>query len=356
MSQHPLDPLARRAFIAAAGLGLGAGLTAPLARAQVQRQSGAESEAPSAAAQSPAQQPWNGEYWAKRGDVSLCLYRKRIGAPAAGSEALPLLFLVHGSSISARPSFDLAVPGKGEYSLMNVFARYGFDVWTMDLAGYGRSSRTAGNSDVASGVADLKAAMTVVQRQTGRSRMHVFGESSGAIRAGAFAQSDPTLIDRLVLVAFTYKGTGSPTLKDRAKELDYFRTHNTRLRDRAMIRSIFTRDKLASAYDPAMIEALADAELKFGNQVPTGTYLDMTANLPLVDPAKVRSPVLLARGDHDGIATLDDLTDFFKQLANGDRQFAILPNTAHSIVLGRNRALLWHVMREFLTMPAPAAT
>ncbi len=43
-----------------------------------------------------------------------------------------MLFLVHGSSISARPSFDLTVPGGGEYSLMNVFARYGFDVWTMD--------------------------------------------------------------------------------------------------------------------------------------------------------------------------------------------------------------------------------
>ena len=40
---------------------------------------------------------------------------------------------------SARTSFDLAVPGKGEYSLMNVFARYGYDVWTMDHDGYGRS-------------------------------------------------------------------------------------------------------------------------------------------------------------------------------------------------------------------------
>ena len=54
-------------------------------------------------------------------------------------------------------SFDLAAPG-GEYSTMNVFARLGYDVWTMDHEGYGRSMRTAGNSDIASGVEDLKAA------------------------------------------------------------------------------------------------------------------------------------------------------------------------------------------------------
>jgi hypothetical protein len=29
--------------------------------------------------------------------------------------------------------------------------------------------------------------------------------------------------------------------------------------------------------------------------VPTGTYLDMSANLPIVDPLKVQAPVLLGR-------------------------------------------------------------
>jgi hypothetical protein len=34
----------------------------------------------------------------------------------------------------------------------------------------------------------------------------------------------------------------------------------------------------------------------------------MTANLPVVDPARVQAPVLLVRGEHDGIATEEDLT------------------------------------------------
>ena len=100
---------------------------------------------------------WSNEYWAKKGEVSLYMFRKRLGAPKPGEPPRPVLFLVHGSSNSARTSFDMTVPGVGEYSMMNVFARYGFDVWTMDHEGYGRSSRTGGNSDIASGVEDLKA-------------------------------------------------------------------------------------------------------------------------------------------------------------------------------------------------------
>jgi pimeloyl-ACP methyl ester carboxylesterase len=298
---------------------------------------------------------WSGEYWAKKGDVSLYLYRKRFGAPTPGEAARPVLFLVHGSSISSRPTFDLTVPGRGEYSLMNVFARFGFDVWTVDHENYGRSSRTSGNSDIASGVEDLKAATEVVRRETGRDRLDFCGESSGALRAGAFAAERPQRVNRLVLLAFTYKGEGSPTLAKRAEQLAFFRSHNMRPRDRAMIRSIFTRDKPGTS-EPEVAEALADAELKFGEEAPTGTYLDMTANLPVVDPRKVQAPVLLARGEHDGIATVADLTEFFALLPSGDRQFVILPGLAHSLVLGANRQLFWHVMHAFLTMPAPAAT
>ena len=89
------------------------------------------------------------EYSANKGDVKLYLYRKR-AVPQPGA-AQPVLFLVHGSSNSSRSSYDLSVPGKGEYSLMNVMAGYGFDVWTMDHDGYGRSGSSGNNSDIASG-------------------------------------------------------------------------------------------------------------------------------------------------------------------------------------------------------------
>src|SRR6185436_1532815 len=181
----------------------------------------------------------------------LYLYRKR-AAPAAGAPQ-PVLFLVHGSSNSSRSSYDLEVPGKGEYSLMNVMAGYGFDVWTMDHDGYGRSGWSGGNSDIASGVADLKAALPVVMKETGQQKLHMYGTSSGAIRAGAYAQAAPERVDRLILSAFTDKGTGSPEIaRRRAVAEERYRNKPRRLRDAAMIRSIFTRDGLPSAYDPAV--------------------------------------------------------------------------------------------------------
>src|SRR5450631_3964595 len=336
-------PMARRAVIKGAGAGLVAGALAGTLPAQ-------GAEAPAA----EIDKIWSSEYCAKKGDIPLWMYRKRVGAPKAGEPARPVLFFVHGSSVSSRV-FDLNVPGHGEYSVMNEFARYGFDCWTMDHENYGKSGRTSGNADIASGVEDLKVAAELITRETGRQKFHFLGESSGALRAGAYAMVAPERCDRLVFAAFTYKGEGSPTLTKRAEQLAYYRSHNMRKRDRDMIRSIATRDKPGTS-DPAAVEVLADVEMQFGDQVPTGTYLDMTANLPVVKPEKVLSPVLLVRGEYDGIATIADLEEFFNLLPNGDRQFIILPGTAHSVALATNRQLFWHVTRAFLTMPNPIAT
>jgi alpha-beta hydrolase superfamily lysophospholipase len=341
----------RRSFLYRLGLaGAAPALLSAVARETLGAQKSAapkDDEAPSA---TPYKKIWSNEYWAQRGNLKLYLFRKRPNPPHSRQGVEPVLFLVHGSSISGRPTFDLSVPGHGEYSLMNKFAEYGFDVWTMDFSGYGRSSVGEGNSNIADGVEDLKAAVEIVARETGQQRYHFFGESSGALRVGAYAMEQPQRISRLVLAALTYTGEGSPTLTDRAKQLEFYRSHNRRPRDGAMIHSIFTRDKSGTS-EPAVGDALAEAELRFGDSVPTGTYLDMTANLPVIDPQKIHAPVLVARGEYDGIATDEDCLNFYRKLPNSDRQFAILPGMAHSLVLGLNRHQLWHVTRAFLDMP-----
>ena len=344
--------IARRTLLTQAGMGLGAGVGARLSAGFAPATALVAATQPAAAA---AADIWSHQYWAQKDDVKLAMYRKRVGKPGADGKSLAVLFLVHGSSLSALSSYDLSVLG-GEYSLMNVFARYGFDVWTMDHEGYGRSSQTSSNSDIASGVDDLKAAMDIVQRETGRSKVHMFGESSGGIRAGAFAQSAPERVDRLILTAFTYKGSGAAEIERRKQRIAELRANPRRKRDTAMIRSIFNRDGHPSIYNSAMVDALVASETKFGDTVPSGTYLDMAANLPLVDPTKVMSPVLMTRGEWDGNSTNDDLLDFFRQLPNGDRQFTILPNTAHSQGFSKNRQLLWYAMKNFLDAPAPAAS
>lgn len=335
--------LPRRSVLKAAGLGAGFG--AGLLSGAITAASAAE----------PEGDIWSAEYWANKGNVKLNLWRKRVGAPRPGEPARPVVFLVHGSSNSTRSSYDLSVPGKGEYSFMNVLARYGYDVWTMDHDGYGYSGSSGNNSDIASGVEDLKAAMPVVMKEAGQQKVHFYGTSSGGIRAAAYAQAQPERVGKLALSAFTYKGDGAAEIERRRKRIDELRANTRRKRDADMIRSIFTRDGYAQGYDMAVAEAVVAAEMKFGNEIPTGTYLDMAANLPIVDPKKIMAPVLMLRGEHDGNSTNDDLLDFYRQLPNGDRQFVILPQTAHSPGYGKNRHLLYYAVHNFLAAPGPVA-
>lgn len=293
---------------------------------------------------------WSGEYWADKGGVKLYVYRKRATAPQKNGGTLPVLFLVHGSSNSGRSAFDLDVPGHPDYSLMDHFAGLGYDVWTVDHEGYGRSDKTGGNSDIASGADDLAAAMRVVEQETGLTRVCMYGASSGALRAALYAERHPERVTKLMLSALVYTGKGSPTLAKRREKLEEYRANNRRAVDRAFFHSMFTRDKPGTS-EPAVADALADAELALYDSVPTGTYLDMCAHLPLVDPARIICPVLIIRGEYDGIATEEDLLDFFSRLPSKDKQFVFISGLAHAATLSINRHKFWHVMHAFQSVP-----
>lgn len=291
------------------------------------------------------------EHWARRGDVELCLWRKFSPAAQQASPGRPVLVLVHGSSFSARTTFDLAVPGHGEYSTMNMFAKLGYDVWTMDHEGYGRSSHTEGFSFVADGVADLEAAAPVIEAATGRPSFCYFGSSSGALRAGGFANAAPERVARLGLSALVWTGKGSPTLIERAKRIDEWRASNRRIVDEAAYERIFSRDVVGLTI-PELPKTVAAAEMaNGGGSVPNGTYIDMCVNLPLVDPTKISCPVMIFRGDHDGVATDEDVMAFFAALPLREKRLIMVSGQAHNTPLGINRHRFWTMLHEFLTDP-----
>jgi pimeloyl-ACP methyl ester carboxylesterase len=286
------------------------------------------------------------EFWTDKGDVKLYIYRKRLDD---GNEAKPVLFLVHGSTPSSRGSYDLQVPGR-EYSLMDRMAGLGWDVWTMDHEGYGRSTHSGRHCGIMVGVEDLKAAMAAVEKATGRSSLMMYGQSSGAIRAGVFAMHEPARVERLILDAFTYTGADAPEIDRRRAAADKYRANPGRSVDLATYLSIFNRDK-PGTYEPIVAQALAEEELKHGDTVPSGTYLDMAVNMPMVDPRRVQCPVCLIRAEHDGNASEAELFEFFKLLPNHDKQFMFLAGLTHAGMLGVNRHRIWHVMQEFLSYP-----
>jgi len=284
------------------------------------------------------------EHWIKKnGDIKLFLWQK----PAVGAPKGTILF-VHGSSMASQPTFDLQVPGRPHSSAMEWFAEKGFETWTMDNEGYGRSDKSRPiNFDIANGADDIAAATQHIGKP-----VLMYGISSGALKAALFAQRHPERVARLALDAFVWTGDGSPTLAERRKRLPEFQAKNRRPIDRAFVHSIFNRDHPGTA-DKATIEAFADAILALDDSVPTGTYVDMCSKLPLVDPEKIKVPTLLMRGEHDGIASIDDLLEFFRRLPHPDKQFAVMAGISHASFQQKNYLMVYHILHAFFSQPEP---
>jgi pimeloyl-ACP methyl ester carboxylesterase len=290
------------------------------------------------------------EHWIRKGDVRLFLWEKQ--TPDQANKMGTILF-VHGSSMASQPTFDLQVPGRPDSSVMDWFAARGYDTWCVDMEGYGRSDKNRDiYFDIANGGDDCAAAADYIEKTRKAGPLLVYGISSGALRAAAFAEKRPRQVKRLALDAFVWTGEGSPTLAERTKKLDQWKANKRRPIDRAFVRSIFERDHPGTG-DEATIEAFADAILSLDDSVPTGTYIDMCSKLPITDPKKITVPTIVMRGEYDGIAGVDDLLAFFKALPNPDKQFAVMPGIAHASFQQKNYQLVYHILHAFFSQPEP---
>ena len=288
--------------------------------------------------------------------IRLSVWRKQLQNPADALPGprppAPFLF-VHGSSTAGRASFDLQVPGKPQYSAMDWFARRGYDVWCFDHEGYGSSDKRRDiNADVATGADDIAAVCDLIRKETGAAKVMMYGISSGSLRAALYAERHPDRVARLALDALVWTGQDSPTLAKRRLQLDEWRAHNRRPLTRALVESIFTRDHPGTA-DPDVVRAFADALTGQDNSVPTGTYLDMCANLPVNDPTRLPMPTIVMRGEFDGIASFADVLAFFAKLPNADKHFAVMAGIAHSSMHEKNSETLLAILDSFLRQPPP---
>ena len=299
---------------------------------------------------------WAGgvEHWTTRntdsGEIKLFLWEKKASAkvPHAGT-----ILFVHGSSMASQPTFDLSVPSRPHSSAMDWFAERGFDTWTMDNEGYGRSDKHRDiNFDISNGADDLAAGSAYIMRASGAKSLLLYGISSGALKAALFTERHPERVAKLALDAFVWTGEGSPTLEQRKKKLPEFLAKNRRPIDRAFVQSIFQRDHPDTA-DAATVSAFADAILTLDDSMPTGTYVDMCSRLPLLDPKKITVPSIILRGEYDGIASMDDLIEFYKLLPNMNKQFSVMRGISHASFQQKNYMMVYQILHSFFTIPEP---
>src|SRR6185295_3234595 len=153
--------------------------------------------------------------------------RAQAGSVLRGSTGDKVVLFVHGAGTPAEVSFDLPYQ---DYSWMAHLARAGFDVFSVDMTGYGRSTRPFPMNDpcnlapdrqagftapckasypgnlttIASDWDDVGAAVDYIRALRRVDKVSLVGWSLGGPRAGGFAARNPQKVNRLVLLAPAY--------------------------------------------------------------------------------------------------------------------------------------------------------
>ena len=278
------------------------------------------------------------------------------------------LLMVHGATYPAHTAFDLPLGG---LSWMDYIAGRGFDVWSLDLRGYGRSTRppemaqpAAANGPVTRGetaVADIAAAATFIRERRGLPRLTALGYSWGTALMGRYAADNPALVERLVLNAPVWlRQTAS--LADPGGELGAYRlvTVEAARRRRGAGVPEAKRDTIVPAgWFEQWAEATwaTDPEAARHNppalRAPNGSVADgreyWAVGKPFFDPAKITAPTLLVLGEWDQDTPPYMANALFPLLtAATTKRLVILGEGTHGMWMERNRGALLQAVQVFL--------
>jgi alpha-beta hydrolase superfamily lysophospholipase len=254
----------------------------------------------------------------------LSVWSKRPPTEVSGS-----ILLVHGRTWSARPNFDLSVPGSAtSVSLMDALVARGYAVYALDQRGYGGTPRDAsGWLTPDRAMRDVSAVLDWVRarEETGNGsrtrrvparRPVLLGYSRGAQVAMLVAQRHPEQLAGVVLYGYPAyappaAGFVDPPLPPRQR---------TTAEGAA-------EDFISPAVTPPGVKEA---------YVRTATQMDsirvdwrLESQFSAIDPSQVHVPTLLLDGERDPYANASNHPAFFARLGTPDRWWVVLPGADH---------------------------
>jgi len=277
------------------------------------------------------------------------------------------IVMVHGATFSSGSLYDVRLGGM---SFMDYLAAQGFDVFAVDVRGYGLSTRPPEmeedgklarlvvNTDT--GVADLTSAVNFVLRHRGLDRVNIFGMSWGGTVAGAFTAQNPDKVVKLAVLAPQWL-SDKPIPIDAGGPLDSYRLVPV-LESKARWLSAapeHARDNLVPA---GWFEAWASASLAEDpwsrDKAPdrlratNGPIQDIRdywrAGRPYYDPSSITAPVLLVHGEWDIDVTIDLALAYFQKLtSSGYRRWVEIGEATHLALMEKNRVQAFSAIAGF---------
>jgi pimeloyl-ACP methyl ester carboxylesterase len=310
------------------------------------------------------------------GDAGIELYIRN-KRPAGMTDFAPgkILLFVHGATYPAETAFDLPLNG---LSMMDYLAQEGFDVYLVDIRGYGGSTRPAEMekpaseskpiADTVTAAKDVSAAVDHILKRRRVAKIDLMGWSWGTAIMGMYTVQNNAKVNRLVLYAPLWIFSTKPLIGGDGPLGAYRTVSKDSAKDR-WLKGV-AEDKKAELIPPGWFERWADAtwatDPESGKQnppllrAPNGVLQDLRdywANgKAQYDPAGIRVPTLLIHAEWDADLPSDQARGYFAKLTNAPyKRFVEIGEGTHTVIMEKNRMQLFHEVAAFLKEASPQA-
>ena len=279
------------------------------------------------------------------------------------------VLFVHGSTYPAHTGFDLQLDGM---SWMDYIAARGYDVYLLDLRGYGKSTRPKEMADKPeanpplvrgdTAVKDISAAVDFILKRRNIPRVNLLGHSWGTTLMATYTTQNPGKVERLALYAPQWLRTTPSLVQTGAGPIPAYRQVTVE-QAHARRSTGVPADKLPGLFPAGWFEAWAAATWATDPvgakanppviRAPNGTVQDTadywSAGKPYYDPAKITVPTLLVLAEWDRDTPPYMAQTLFPLLVNAPgKRLVMLAEGTHGIFMERNRLKLFEAVQAFL--------
>ena len=289
--------------------------------------------------------------------VTIFLRNKHLKTTDSFSSSRTVLY-IHGATQPSETVFDLAV---GDGSWADYIASRGYDVWYVDVRGYGGSTPPTEQSKpfatTQDAVDDLGLAVKHILAQRKIPKLQLIGWSWGTLITGSYTAAHPDQVAGLTLLA-------PPWLSPRESKEPETGWQEWTAADSLKRLQAGVPDGEADRIFPAASRKIWEAAL-LDNQPaakaqtpprfrsPTGVVLDsaryLSANKPLYDPGQIKAPTLIIHGAWDELTPLSQSQALFALLKNAPvRHLVEIPRATHFVEVETGRDVLFKEVQRFL--------